>query len=419
MNTKNTILLLLLLLTLIGRAENWNRFRGPTGQGISSEKNLPVFWNKTSNVVWKTEIPGEAWSSPIVWEKRLFVTTATDGGVSCRILCIDAETGKILWNNEYFKQVPRRKETRNSYATSTPVTDGERVYAVFGDGSIVAVDFDGKVVWTNRQFRYYSQHGLAASPILHKDMFILPFDHSSEGDNKRIGWQIPWDESFVLCLDKKNGNLVWKTFRLRSRIGHVTPIVMEYKGTEQLITSAGDVVQGLSLSNGKQIWRIYSQGEGVVPSLVGGDGFVFSTSGFEKPTIRCIRLGGEGDVTKTHIVWEQTRGVPMVPSMLYLSPYLFAVTDNGIATCFNAKTGEIIWQERLGGNHASSPVYADGKIYFLSMDGETIIVEAKPVFNVIARNPLNEQCQASMAVSGGKLFIRTEKNLYCIGNPSK
>lgn len=415
MNKKITTLLLVLVSCLLSFGENWNRFRGPTGQGISTEKNLPVFWGRTSNIVWKTEIPGESWSSPIVWGNRVFLTTATDGGVSCRVLCLDAQTGKILWNNEYFKQVPRRKEARNSYATPTPVTDGERVYAVFADGSIVAVDFEGRVIWTNRQFKYYSQHGLAASPILHKDLFILPFDHSSEGDNKRVGWQIPWDESFVLCLDKKSGSLIWKTFRLRSRIGHVTPIVMEYKGVEQLVTSAGDVVQGLSLSDGKQIWRIYSQGEGVVPSIVGGDGFIFATSGFEKPTIRCIRLGGEGDVTKTHIVWEQTRGVPMVPSMLYLNPYLFAVADNGIASCFNAKTGEVIWQERLGGNYASSPVYADGKIYFLSMDGETVVVEAKPEFKIIARNPLNEQCQASMAISNGKLFIRTEKNLYCIG----
>lgn len=416
---KNWILIATLLGATLLNGENWERFRGPTGQGISREKNLPIFWSPTSNVLWKTEIPGEAWSSPIVWEKRVFLTTATDGGASCRILCLDTETGKILWNNEYFKQVPRRKEARNSYATPTPVTDGERVYAVFADGSMIAVDFDGRVVWTNRNFKYYSQHGLAASPILHKEYFILPFDHSSEGDNKRVGWQIPWDESFVLCLDKKTGNLVWKAYRLRSRIGHVTPLVMQHNGKEQLITSAGDVVQGLSLTDGKQIWRIYSQGEGVVPSIVGGDGFVFTTSGFEKPTIRCIRLGGEGDVTKTHIVWEQTRGVPMVPSMIYLKPHLFAVTDNGIATCFDAKNGDIIWQERLGGNYASSPVYADDKIYFLSMEGETVVVEASPMFKIIARNPLNEQCQASMAVSNGKLFIRTAKNLFCIGKPQK
>lgn len=397
------------------KCENWERFRGPTGQGISSEKDLPLHWNANSNVLWKTEIPGEAWSSPIVYNDRIFLTTATDGGVSLRIVCVERTSGKILWNNEYFKQTPKRKEARNSYATPTPVTDGNRVYAVFADGSFIAVDFDGKVIWTNRSFKYYSQHGLAVSPILYKDLLILPFDHSSEGDNKRLGWQLPWEESFVLCLDKNTGNLRWKAMRGLSRIGHVTPLVVRSGARDILVSGAGDVVQAFDLADGKCIWRIYSQGEGVVPSIVSGDGLIFATSGFEKPTIRAIRLGGIGDVTKTHIAWEQTRGVPMVPSMLYVKPYLYSITDNGIATCFKADTGEIVWQERIGGNHASSPVYADGKIYFLSMEGETTVIEAGSVFKVLAKNPLNEKCQASMAISGKNIFIRTEKNLYCIG----
>jgi len=207
----------------VASAENWPQFRGPTGQGISTETGLPLRWTATENVAWKTAIPGKSWSSPIVWGDRVFVTTATEEGVSCRVLSLDRKSGSVLWNKEVFQQVPRRKEGRNSYATPTPATDGARVYACFGDGSFAALNFAGEVVWTNRDYPFYSQHGLATSPILQRGLLIMSRDGSSEGEDKGLGWQKPWDQSFILALDAQTGQEIWKTRRGWSRISHGTP----------------------------------------------------------------------------------------------------------------------------------------------------------------------------------------------------
>jgi outer membrane protein assembly factor BamB len=407
--------LMTLLLLLKMNFELLAGFRGPTGQGVSTEKGLPMEWSSTSNIAWKTMIPGEGWSSPIVFGDHVFVTTATDNGVSCRVICLKRHTGEILWNREVVQQAPQRKEKRNSYATPTPVTDGQRVYAVFGDGSIAALSLEGEVLWTYRDFKFYSQHGLGVSPILSRDLLIVPFDWSSDQEDKKVGWQKPWDKSFILALDKNNGKVRWKAMRGLSRIAHVTPNILRESGREELISAAGDVIQGFDPKTGEKIWWARSQGEGVVPSIVIGHGLIFTASGFEKPTIRAIRTGGKGEVTQTHIAWEQTRNVPSVPSFVYVKPYLFIVTDAGIAACLKAETGEIVWQERIGGTHAASPIYADGKIYFLSMEGESVVIEAKPEFKLLARNSIGEYCQASYAASQGRLFIRSGRFLYCIG----
>lgn len=412
-------------LPFVSRAENWPSFRGPTRQGISHEKNLPLHWAAASNVVWQTPIPGLAWSSPIVWADRLFLTSATEHGASCRVLSLDAKSGRILWDTEVFKQVPRRKEGKNSYATPTPATDGKHVYAVFGDGSVAAVDFHGALVWTNREVQHYSRHGLGASPILHQGLLIMPYDGSNpvpaagnwpnNSNEERLGWQIPWDKALVVALHTSTGKRAWTGKRGQSRIAHVSPILAQHAGQTQLISPAGDAIQGFDPKTGQLIWTVYSQGEGVTPSPVAGDGLVFTSSGFEKSTLRAVKLGGKGDVTKTHIAWEERKGVPTQPSLLYAKPYLYAITDGGIAHCYKAENGEMVWEERIGGNHSASPVLADGKLYFLSEAGETTVIEAGPHFKELARNKLDEKCQASMAVSGGRLFIRSEKNLFCIG----
>jgi outer membrane protein assembly factor BamB len=413
--------LLALSLALLGfsspaiRAEDWPGFRGPGHQGESAENNLPLRWDTQTNVAWKTPIPGEGWSSPIIWGNRVFVTTATDNGASCHVLCLNRHNGRILWDKETFRQVPSRKEGKNSYATPTPVTDGRRVYTVFGDGSFVALTFDGEVAWVNRDFPYYSQHGLGASPILFEDLLIMSRDASSETGEKRLGWQIPWDRSFLVALDARTGKVRWKTGRGMSRIGHTTPNIDRQGSRPIVISSAGDVVQGFDARTGEKLWWIASKGEGVVPSPVLGGGMAFTASGFEKPTTRAVRLGGAGDVTATHIAWEQTKSVSMIPSFVYVSPWLFSVTTNGIACCVDGRTGEIVWQSRVSGDHSASPVYAGGHIYFLSEQGETTVVKAGPAFELVARNPLNETVQASMAVSQGRFFIRTDRNLYCIG----
>jgi outer membrane protein assembly factor BamB len=398
------------------RAEDWPRFRGPTGQGNSSETSLPLKWSNIDNVAWKTEIPGEGWSSPVLHGDRVFVTSTTQSGASCHVICVDRRTGAILWNTKVFEQETKKTRKENSYATPTPTTDGQRVYAVFGGGSIVAVDYEGQIEWTNHEVKFYGHHGLAASPILYEDLVIMAYDGSSDGDNNKVGWKIPWKEAVLLAVDKTSGEVRWRGQRGLSRLGHVTPNVLRHNGTDQIISGAGDAVQGFDPATGERIWSIYSKGEGVTPSIVVGDDLVFSCSGFEAPTIRVIRAGGKGDITKTHMAWEQTKGVPSLASMLYVKPYIYSVTDQGIVTCFQAASGEIQWQERIGGKHSSSPIYADGKIYFLTeAEGESVVIEAGPKLKILARNRLDEKCKASMAASQGNLFIRSESNLYCIG----
>ena len=417
---------LCLALVLCVQAEDWPHFRGPTGQGISAEKNVPMHWGPESNIVWKTAIPGEGWSSPIVWKDQVFVTSATEQGTKCHVIAVDRKSGKMVWDKEVFEQVPLRKEGKNSYATSTPVTDGKRVYAVFGDGSAVALTLDGEVAWTNREVQFYSRHGLGASPIVYDDLLIMPYDGSNRittpgnypnnTPEERLGWQIPWDKSFVAAVDVNTGKRVWTGTRGLSRIAHATPIVVEHGGRKQIVSTAGDAIQGFDPKTGERIWTIYAQGEGLVPSPVAGDGMVFAASGFEKTTLRGVRLGGTGDVSKTHIAWEQKKGVPTQPSPLYVKGHLYAITDGGIASCFKGESDDIVWQERIGGNHSASPVFADGKIYFLSESGQTAIIEASPNFSgILATNSVGEKCQASIAISQGDLFIRSDNHLFSIG----
>ncbi len=407
--------------------ENWPGFRGPTGQGISSERNVPRHWSATSNIAWRVEVPSDGWSSPVVWDRRVFLTGTTAGGAACHVLCFDRDTGAIRWDRHVFDQMPAHKEDRNSHATPTPVTDGRTVYAVFGSGSVAAVDVDGTLRWTNHEVAFYSRHGLGASPILDGQLVIMPYDGSkrvpaagqypNNSEDEKVGWRTPWDQAEIVALDRQTGRRVWTGRRGSSRIAHATPVVYRENNVDRLLSIAGDAVQGFDLNTGERLWTVYCQGEGLVPSPVISGNLVVAASGFEKTTLRGVRLGGRGDVTPTHIAWEQKKGVPTQSSLLSVEPFAYGITDGGIATCLRAATGEIVWQERVGGNHCASPVYADGDIYFLSEAGETTIIRAGPKFEVVARNSVGagERCQASLAVSHGRLFQRTERHLWCIG----
>ncbi len=409
--------ILLAFATASALAENWPCFRGPTRQGLSTETGVPLKWTASENIAWKTPILGEAWSSPIVWNERVFVTTATEDGASCRVIALERATGRVLWEKEAFRQEPGHRNERNSYATPTPCTDGERVYAVFGDGSFAALDFTGTVAWTNRAFPFYGEHGLGTSPVLWEKLLIMARDGSHPPPDTGPGWHTPWDQAYLVALDTTTGQPRWKASRGPSRIAHVVPNLWTAPdGRVQLISGAGDVVQGFDVRTGERIWSSKNIGEGVVPSIVLGDGLVFTASGWGgRESIKAFRLGGQGDLGETNLAWEQRKGLPRIPSYLYLKPYLYTITEGGVAMCLKGESGEVVWQERIGGNHSASPVSAEDRIYFLSDEGETTVIAAGPEFKVLAKNPLGEKTQASIAISSQHLFIRTAGSLFCIG----
>ncbi|MEI7684310.1 MAG: PQQ-binding-like beta-propeller repeat protein [Planctomycetota bacterium] len=398
---------------LWAHADDWPRFRGSEGQGVSNETGLPIKWGPKENIAWKTPVPGEGWSSPVVWGKRVFVTSTTEAGKSCHILAFDAETGAQLWDREVLRQQPPHKRGENSHATSTPTTDGERVYAVFGEGGIAAVTVAGEPVWTYQDFKFHSHHGLSASPVLYKDLLIMTYDGSSK-TNAAVGWQKPWDGALVVALDSATGKVRWKSPRGLSRLAHATPLIVNVAGRDVLASPAGEVVQGFDPQNGKLLWTVPAIGEGVTPSPAIGEGMMFTASGFGATALRAIRLEGGADNTSRQVVWDTKKGVTTIPSPIYVKPYLYMATEKGIAYCLDAATGKQIWQERLPGSYAASPVYADGRLYFLSETGETTVLEPGSAFRILAQNPLGERCQASMAVANGRFFIRTRENLYAI-----
>ncbi len=421
MKTITRLLGLFFLLPVVADAQNWPQFRGPNTQGHSAEKRLTLNWSATENIAWKTELPGEAWSSPVVWGDSIFVTTATEAGTSCRVIAIDRKTGAIRWNTEVFKQKTGRKEGRNTYASPTPATDGKFVYACFGDGSFAALDFKGRVAWINRDYPFYGQHGLGTGLLLHDGLLIMARDGSSDGEDKKVGWQIPWDKAYVLALDAKTGKQRWKASRGLSRISHGTPAIWkDPTGRMQVISEAGDVLQGFDHKTGERLWTSEVIGEGKVPSIVLGDGMAFTSGGWGgKESIKAFRLGGAGNLKESNLLWEQRKGMPKVPSMIYVKPHLFAITDGGIASCMKADTGELLWQQRLGGTYSASPVAAEGRVYFVSDQGETTVLAAGPEFKILAKNPLEGTVQASPAISQGQIFIRTDRHLFAIGQRAR
>jgi outer membrane protein assembly factor BamB len=409
----------LVVLVVPCSAADWPAFRGD-GRGVSNETGLPLKWSATENVVWKATVPGEGWSSPVVVGNRVYLTTATDGKKSGRVLAFAADTGKPLWDKEAQKITVKNAHQRNSQATPTPAADADRVYAAFGDGALVAVKADtGEVAWTNTDFPYYSQHGLGSSPVLYKDVVIMAFDGSSEGPDKMVGWQKPWDKALLVAFDKTTGKVKWKTGRGKSRIGHATPLVVSHDGKDALVSPAGDVIQGFDPTTGDLLWTVRTEGEGLVPSAAAADGLAFATTGFGKPRLVATKLGGKGDVTDTHGAWEEKKLVSMMPSMVAASGRLYVVTDKGDAACLESKTGKVVWQERLGGTFSASPVLADGKLYVPNDKGETFVLKAADEYELLAKNPLGEDTQCSPAVSGGRLFVRTKSHLWCLGSPNR
>jgi outer membrane protein assembly factor BamB len=413
-----TCLLLVCVIGTIGEtaslyaADDWPQFRGPTGQGISTATRVPLEWSSTKNVKWKTEIPGRGWSSPALSKGMIYLTTAVSREsepVSLRALAVDASNGEILWNVEVFSWSTPTKgalHSKNSLASPTPIVQGERVYVHFGHMGTAALNLEGKILWTQRELSYEPVHGNGGSPILFGNLLIFSCD----------GGRDP----FVAALDSETGKLLWKTPRntpAQRTFSFSTPLKIEVNGVQQVISPGSGLVAAYDPTGGSEIWRVrYGEGYSVVPRPVYAQGLVFVSSGYDAPELLAIRTdGAKGDVTESHLAWSSKRGAPNTPSVLVVDGLVYFVSDAGIATCADAKTGKVHWTERLGGNFSASPVFAEGRIYFQNEDGVGVVVKHGQIFELLARNDLEEQTLASYAVIDTRLFIRSKSHLWCIG----
>ena len=403
------LFLFTLLATPSGQqAEEWPQFRGPTGQGHSAERDLPLDWSESKNVRWKTPLRGRGWSSPVIAGSRVWITTALPDadGASLRAISFDVETGAEATNTEVFRlRSANLKNPKNSHASPTPILEGDRVYVHFGGDGTAAIDAaSGAVVW-KAQFPYASQHGSGGSPVLYKDLLIF----SADGHY----------EAFVVALDKRTGKVKWKTERRKPfDQAYTTPLVIDARdvgGRDQLLSVGAYRTVAYDPLTGKELWLVrYDEGFSNVPRPVYGHGLVFIATGFQQPTLIAVRADGAGDVTNTHVAWSLTRGAPFTPSPLLVGDELYVINDMGILTCVDAKSGKVHWQQRIGGNHSASPIFADGRIYFLSEEGIATVIAPGRTFEKLATNELGGATLASIAVARGSFFVRSHTHLYRI-----
>ena len=385
-------------------ADDWPSFRGPTGQGHSVDRGLPLQWAEGENVSWKTPVAGLGWSSPVVADGRVWLTTAEGG--SLRLVVFDAEKGNELVNVEVFGTSDERSPNpKNSLASPTPVVDTDRnqVYVHFGASGTAALTTSGDVVWSTA-FPYITQHGNGGSPILFGDLVILNCDG--------------YDQAFIVAVDAETGTVRWKTDRAEPiSQAYSTPVVIEVNGQDQLLSIGAFRTNSLDPETGEELWEVgYPEGFSNVPAPVYSSehGLVFISTGFQQPALLAVRADGSGDVTNTHIAWRMLRGAPHTPSPLVVGDELYIVTDTGVATCVDVETGEVRWRERFRGNFSASPVFADGRIYFQSEEGITTVIEPSTEFVELARNEVDGRTLASLAVSEGAIFLRSDTHLYRI-----
>src|SRR6266536_5772772 len=406
----NSLLGLIATLSLAS-AENWPGWRGPRGDGTSLETNAPIHWmarpqfGANINIFWKTEIPGDGHASPIVWGDRVFTVSARLDHEDRVLFCLDRGTGKILWQKTVLQSPLEKKHSLNSYASSTPATDGEQVYVAFLDRQeivVAAYDFEGTQKWLVRPGPFASMHGFCSSPILFEDKVVVNGDHDGE--------------SYLAALSRAEGKTLWKTPRQNRTRSYCVPLIRELAGRTQMVLSGDKCVASYDPSNGKQHWIIDGPTEQFVASPVysARTGLLYITGGFPDHHILAIQPDGRGNVTQTHIVWRTNKGVAYVPSPIIAGDYFLIVSDSGVAHCFEAASGKLLWDERMGEHHASL-VSANGLVYFLNDEGVTHIVKPGPEFQLLAKNELGEKCFASPAISGGQIFIRGEKSLFCLG----
>lgn len=390
------------------RAADWFQFRGPDGQGHSDAK-LATEWDAKKNVTWRKELPA-GWSSPAVAGGKIYLTAAVpqNGGQSLRVLCLDAKTGNIEWDKEVFKQdaTAPKPHSKNSHASPTAVVEDGNVYVHFGHmGTACLKAKDGSVVWAHQELKYKPQHGNGGSPIVHGKHLIFSIDGT--------------DKQMVVALDKATGKVAWQTPR-ENKTGAApfsfsTPLVIKVKGQEQLISSGSGVVMALDPVTGKEIWRVtYGGGYSVVPRPVFAHGLVYICTGYNTANLIAIKPDGKGNVTETHVAFTVKKNAPLNPSPLVVGDDLYLVSDGGILSCLDAKTGVERWNERVGKAYSASPMFAGGLIYLLDEAGTATVFKPGAAYDPVATNKLNEKALASYGVDGTALLLRTEKALYRI-----
>lgn len=401
-------------LTVSAHAGNWLEFRGPSADGHAQAKNVPLKWSPTENIAWKQKLPGNGWSSPVLQNDRLYLTTAVAQGsatppaVSLRVLCVDAKTGKPIWDKEVFKHDGDRvqkQHKKNSYASPTPVIEDGRIYAHFSHMGTACLDLSGKVIWKNDSLNYKPVHGTGGSPVVVGDILFFSCDAGSD--------------PFVVALDKKTGKLRWRkdrNIKVSRTFSFSTPAVIHVNGQPQIISPGSGAVIAYDPKDGSEIWKVYyGEGYSVVPRPVYAHGLVYVCSGFNQAVLHAIDPTGKGDVTETHVKWKHNKGVPKSASILAVGDEIFMVADKSFATCLNAKTGEEHYQERVDGGYSASPTFANGRIYITNEEGKTTVLAPGKQFKVLAENDLAEATLASFAVTDGTIFFRSEDALYRIG----
>jgi outer membrane protein assembly factor BamB len=397
-----------LLSNMLAADENWPQFRGPRANGQSDSTGLPLTWSETENIVWKTPIHGRGWSSPVIWGEQIWLGTATEDGKDMSAVCIDQRTGAILHDITLFhNEEPAFCHAMNSYASPTPAIEEGRVYMHFGSYGTACLDTKTAVVlWSRRDLPCDHFRGPASSPILFEDRLFVHFDG--------------FDYQYVVALEKATGKTIWKVDRdvaYGSENGdfkkaYCTPVLVEIDGRPQLISPTSKAAIAYDPRDGKELWRIRYPGFSATAMPLVGHGMLFINTGFSKAELYAVRMGGSGDVTDTHVAWIEKRGVPSKPSQLLIDDLIYMIDDKGIASCLEAKTGELVWTHRLGGEFSASPLYADGRIYMFSHDGPTTVIEPGREYKALASNPLDAGCMASPAVSGKALFVRTKTHMY-------
>jgi len=387
-------------------ARYWPRWRGPSGQGHVSGSGYLDKWSATENVLWKVAVPGEGNSSPIVWGDRIFLTTAQDGGRRLSLLAFSRTDGRQLWEASAPDGRLESVHEKNGHASATVSTDGKLVYASFGSRSLMAFDFNGKLVWRQDLGAINNYWGTAGSPLLYKDRVILYQDQQRA-------------ESFIAAFDASSGKQLWKTARNAS-VGWGTPVAIHANGRDEIVVNGQNAVVAYNPENGNELWRVSGPTIEVIPTIVVGDGLLFSSSGRAGPTL-AIRPGGQGDVTRTHLAWSSPRGSPFIPSPILHGEQLYMVNDmTSIATAFDAKTGRTLWQNRLGAaqreGFSASPVTVDGKVFFTNDEGETFVLRGGSEFALLHVNTIGERTLASPALVDGRWYIRTASHLFAIGS---